>query len=168
VQNEYREATSALGPQEQERSAKSLFANDVRPAASNSARAADARLRLAMVYYDRLRDLKRDKAIVEELAGHVGELPDPAALEAEIEETQSTGLALAEQATDKLLREARNLEQHYSVTAEIAAGYYLQSLFGNPELAEAAIRNYQTVIEGREDDPNVQAFVQRLAQLQNK
>jgi hypothetical protein len=58
------------------------------------------------------------------------------------------------------------MNQHFALTAEIAAAYHLQSLLGKPGVAAAAERNYAVAIEGREDSPYVTQYRERLDQLQ--
>ena len=163
---EARDAISSLGPDAAQRTASYMRSEDRWTPASSKARYANASLRLAMVQYERYRDLTTDSRLTADLAGKGIQVEEDAAALAEAaQEARDQGLEAAQQAADTLLRVGRDLNQHYSITAEIASAYYLQSLFGEPGLVEYAIRNYQAVVEGREDDPNVRQYVERLEQL---
>jgi len=162
------EAASAAGPSSGP-SPQSILADDRWTPASSRARAADAELRLAMLRYEQYRDLNRDTAVLNEaqrLGVEVDQDPEVLAEAAEL--AHQEGLAAAQSAVDNLLRAGRDMNQHYSITAGIAAGYYLQSLFGLPELLPVAVRNYEAAIEGREDSPFVRTYVERSQQLRKR
>lgn len=162
------EAVAGLSPEAAEHSPEAAFAADDWPSAGNAGRAADAQLRLAIIYYDRFRDLTEDDQLVESLADLLeidedeedfGELADQA---------REAGLAAAEEATEGLFRASRRLDQHYSLTAEIGSAYYLQALFGRRELVRTAIENFAAAVEGREDSPYVRQYLERLDQLRRR
>ena len=69
---------------------------------------------------------------------------------------------------DILFRESRTLDQHYAITAEIAAAYCLEAAFGVPGRLAAGIENYQLAVEGRQDSPLVRKYVERLEQLERR
>jgi hypothetical protein len=162
------EEIADLSSEARERSAKELFSNVRWPVASNNARAADAHLRLAMVYYERYRDLTADGAILAQVADELAIEADPDDLGEQADQARQSGSEATEKAIDLLLKASRDLNQHYSVTAEIASAYYLQSLFGQPQFVSAAIENYQAAVEGREDDPAVRTYMERLGQLRRQ
>ena len=160
------EATSGLSSEATARSAKAAFAADDWPAAGNAGREADAHLRLAMIHYDRYRDLTVDHAMVLGMEGVLDiDEEDQDDFGGLAEEAQEAGLAAAETATERLIRTSRRVDQHYSVAAEVGAAYYLQALFGRTQLVRAAIQNYAAAIEGREDSPYVEQYLERLDQL---
>ncbi|MHC4236473.1 MAG: hypothetical protein ACYSUQ_15250, partial [Planctomycetota bacterium] len=93
---------------------------------------------------------------------------DPDDLGQQADQARQNGSEATEQAIDLLFNASRDLNQHYSVAAEIASAYYLQSLFGQPQFVSAAIENYQAAVEGREDDPAVRTYMERLGQLRRQ
>ena len=121
-----------------------------------------------MVYYDRYRDLTADSSILAGLPDALEIDADPEDLSERAEEAGTEGFAAAEAAIDILYGASRDLNQHFSVAAEIASAYYLQSLFGRPDLIAAAIENYQAAVEGREDNPAVRRYVERLDQIRKQ
>jgi len=167
-QAEASEAVAALSQEASERSARAAFSSNRWPAASDRARAADAKLRLAMIHYDRYRDLTADSGILAGLPDALEIEADPEDLSEQAEEAGTEGFAAAEEAIDILYRASRDLNQHFSVAAEIASAYYLQSLFGRPDRVAAAIENYQAAVEGREDNPAVRRYVERLDQIRKQ
>jgi len=51
------------------------------------------------------------------------------------------------------------------VAASVAAANYVMSLFDRPELRSLALQNYNEVVKGREDNPDVRPFKLRFEQL---
>ena len=50
----------------------------------------------------------------------------------------------------------------------ISAADYVLALFDNPSMVQAAIANYRNVVEGREDNPYIRPFRDRLEQLRSR
>ncbi|MCP4250162.1 MAG: hypothetical protein GY778_24225 [bacterium] len=165
-QSDVGETVENFGSEARQRSALVTFAEDRRLPASANARAADAKLRLAMVYYDRYRDLHADRTLLGDLADTLGLEVDLEDLDAQLEVAQADGLAAAQEASDILFRESRTLDQHFAITAQIAAAYCLEAGFDAPGRLAAGIENYRLAVEGREDSPFVRTYVERLEQLE--
>ncbi len=162
------DAISGLNRDAAQRSAKSVVAEDRWSPASSQARVADTRLRAAMIHYDRYRDSSTVASLLAELAQRGLDLADIEAHEDEAESARQSGLEAAKEAADTLLTAGRSLNNHYSIAAEIASAYYLQSLLGEPDVLQYAIRNYEAAVEGREDSPFAQQYVERLKQLRRQ
>jgi len=165
LQREAGDALTGVSPEARERSAKALYSDDRWSPASADARRADAQFRLAMIHYERYRDLAADAKTLSNLAGALNLEVDTAALAERAETARTQGLEAADEAANTLFSASGGLNQHFAVTAEIAAVYYLQSLLGDETKLAAAIANYEAAVEGREDSPLVQQFAERLEQL---
>lgn len=170
AQREAAEAAAAYGPQASERSAKGLLSEDRWLPASARARAANAQLRQALIHYQQYRSLEQTADVLADLGDALpDDAPAPQALRDDAAEARSAGIELAEASIDGLLDVTQNMKEHFSLTAEIAAAQYFRSLFdGDQSYVRAAIRNYETVVEGREDSPYVDEYVERLKQLRRR
>jgi len=157
---------SELAPDALERSPYSLVQRSGFIGAEAKAEAADAELRAALVWHDRYDRLATAEAVLTDVDAGVSLAEwDSTVLTQRRTEARDQGLALAESATRSLESAARDLENHWTVAASIAAANYVMSLFDRPELRNLAIQNYNAAVQGREADPNVRPFKQRVDQL---
>lgn len=155
-----------LSPDVLERSPYSLIQRDAWAGAEAKAEAADAELRAALIWHERVRRLEWAEAVL----GDVQEVApleehDDAALAERLADARDQGFALAEKATQALESVGRDLENHWTVAASLAAANYVMSLFDRPELRNLAIQNYNAAVQGRENDANVRPFLERMRQI---
>ncbi len=164
IQNDASQAVSAGGVSA-ENMPQSLVAGDRWSKASSEAREADAQLRQAMVYYARYRDLTADQELFSAMGEYQPANTDPGALAEDLATAKDAGLEAASAAADNLFAAGSGMQQHFALTAGIAAAYGLQALFGEEDAARAAMVNYEAAIQGREDSPYIRQYAERLEQL---
>ncbi|MFQ5490003.1 MAG: hypothetical protein ACE5GE_04710 [Phycisphaerae bacterium] len=164
-QVEAREAFSGVAGDAASRMAEKLYSEDRWPGAGNIAREADAKMRLAMVQYQRYRGLLFQQELLDRLGEAAPEDLDAETLSEDLETAREAGVQAAEDCIESLFKASRDMNQHFALTAQIAAAYYLESLFGDPKLAVVAMRNYEAAIQGREKSPFVTQYVERLDQI---
>lgn len=151
-----------------EGSAGSLMRDDRWLVAQVNAQFADANLAGASVLLDRMHRLTQARRVLENLSQSIDGLVDPDISAAEIDEAQLQGKDRAEKAVAALESASRDLRSHWTVAASLAAADYMLHLFGEPDMIEVAIANYQNVVNGREDNPLVQPYRDRLEQLKSR
>ncbi len=131
--------------------------------------AAQANLEASMVLYNRYSGLKAASSLLSSVQNDVTlsdiSLDDIAR---QIAEAQTQGKELVNDAADALEKSARDLRNHWTVAATLAAADYMLALYGEPQMVEVAMANYRAVVQGRENDPYVQPFAQRLEELRNR
>ena len=151
-----------------EDSAQSLVREDRWLTAQINCQYADAQVAGAAVLLDRMHRLSQARQVIEDIAGSIKGLADPGVPAAEIDEAQSQGRDRLDKAITALESASRDLQSHWTVTATLAAADYMLSLFGDPSLVSVSIANYQNVVNGREDNPLVRPFKERLEQLRSR
>lgn len=151
-----------------EDSAGSLMRDDRWLVAQVNCQFADASLAASSVLLDRMHRLTQARRVLENLSQSIDGLVDPDVSAAEIDEAQMQGKDHAEKAVAALETASRDLRSHWTVAASLAAADYMLHLFGEPDMIEVAIANYQNVVNGREDNPLVQPYRQRLEQLKSR
>ncbi|HRX84062.1 MAG TPA: hypothetical protein P5572_03490 [Phycisphaerae bacterium] len=130
--------------------------------------AADAQVAAALVCNARIKRLQHALAVLDEVNTAVPLAAyDRGAIEQQIATTRDEGIELAEKATRALESAARDLKNHWTVAASVAAANYVMSLFGRPELRNLAMQNYAEVVKGREDNPEVRPYRMRFEQLRS-
>jgi chromosome segregation ATPase len=166
--NQARQSVSELSPKAQAAAAESLAQNDSWVAAQRGAQKADAQILLGKVYYQQFRDAARDQKLLSEIGAPLRLSDVDAGAYAQKRDTaKRLGTEVLEDAIKQLENSWRALKEHWTVRAEIAGATHLLSLFGDPDgvLRDTALANYQSAVEGREDNPHAAAYVERIRQL---
>jgi DNA repair exonuclease SbcCD ATPase subunit len=149
-------------------SSGSLTREDQWLAAHADCQGADANLQAALLLYDRFRLLTRAGEVMDVVGEAAATQPSADALAASAAEAMEQGQELLDKAITTLERSSGKLRKHWTVTATVAAADYALSLFGDESLRELAIANYQSAVEGREQDELVRPYVERLEQLRDR
>jgi len=158
-----------LAPEALERSPYSLSQKDGWIAAEAKCAAADAQVWSALVWFERYLQLRRAASVLNEVNSRVPLSDyDGEALAQAAAEAMTEGTNLATDAVKAVETAARGLENHWTVAATAAAADLVLSFFDRPDLRGLAIQNYSEVVKGRENDPLVRPFQQRLEQLRQE
>jgi hypothetical protein len=149
-------------------SAGSVKSGDDWLAAHADCQGAGANLQAALLLYGRYRLLERAGAVMDGFGDAASTQPGTDVFASSAAEAMEQGKDLLDKAITSLERSSGKLRKHWTVTATVAAADYALSLFGDESLRELAIANYQSVVEGREQDELVRPFAERLEQLRNR
>ncbi len=162
-------AAAAIRPDAKERSPYRFIEDDAWISAHAVTQASDARLWAALTLYQRYQLAQQALATLQR-AEDVAQLPNFEAqpLQDRIADARERGMELAEKAIRDLESQATRLRRHWTLAASVAGADYVLAMFGRPDALEAAIANYSNVVKDRPDDPRVQIYVDRLAQLRAK
>ncbi|HEY3243855.1 MAG TPA: hypothetical protein VGM03_10940 [Phycisphaerae bacterium] len=150
---------------------ESVQKDDAWIAAQRGAQKADAQILLGKVYFQQFRDAARDYELFTAVSGPLGLDAASEASAAKCDEARKLGTDVLEVAIKQLETSWKALKEHWTVRAEIGGAMHLLSLFGDPDgvLRDTALANYQSAVEGREDNPTLQPYVQeyvaRIRQL---
>lgn len=155
-------------PDVDEFSAGSLRSRDDAMAAHADCQAADANLQAALVLYDRYQLLSRASEVLGEVGAVAATQPSADTLAASASEAKEQGRDLLDKSITTLERSSGKLNRHWTVAATVAAADYALFLFGEESLRDLAIANYQSAIEGREQQDLVRPYVERLRQLRDR
>lgn len=146
----------------------SLVRDDRWLAAHIKCQYADANMAGAQVLMERIERLTAAKRVLVALTQSIDGIADPGVPGAEIDEAQMQGKERIEKAITALESAARDLRSHWTVGASLAAADYMLYLFGEPSLIDVSVANYQNVVTGRESDPLIRPFKERLEQLKSR
>ncbi len=134
-----------------------------------SCQAADSKVWAALVLYDRYAHLQRVSGILADVDGYVSaEGIDVTEIAKAIDETKQKAEKLLDNAIKMMEDAANGAGRDWSIAASVAGADYVLSLFNHPEMVEAAMNNYDNVVAGREDEPSIRVFKERLDQLRNR
>jgi hypothetical protein len=131
------------------------------------AQAADARLEKAWIYYTRYKAAHRDAEVLE----HATRSLQLAEVDVEGERTKAAeakkaGVEEVTLAMTSLQKAHRDVGNHWSITAQGAGTTYVLALFGETDYARDALEGYRSALKGREDDPHLEKFAQRIKELE--
>jgi hypothetical protein len=134
-----------------------------------TAQAADARMVMAWIHYDRYLTHTYNARIIGTLPDSI-RLTDASADDelAMATEARDAGSALTQQASKSLEKAYKDAERHWTLVAQQADATYLLALFGDAAYIDDAIAGYRNAIKGREDRPYVKKIADRLKRLENQ
>lgn len=162
-------SASPLSPEQEGRSPRGLIQGDTWIQANVQFQQSTARLRQAMIYYDRFRDASADAELFTRIAEPLQLEPiDPAARSAQREEAREKGIEAATEAAKLVEGLGPRLQRHWTVPAQTADARYMLVLFGEEDLRTNVLDNYEVAIRGREDSPYVKAYQERLQMLRGR
>jgi len=131
---------------------------------------ADVLVRESLVRLDQYRDASIDLALIEQ-AGPALQLDvattDLVALR---DDARTAGVEAAQEAAGLIEKAAGQLQNHWTLAAQVATAQYLLALYGDRNALEAARNNYETVIDAlRERDPDLaDAYQARIEAIEQQ
>ena len=162
-------AVAGLSPEALERSPDNAVADDAWLEQQYKVNAADARIDLGRLYYTISEEARRTADVLAALPEAIAPPSvDPADWREKQEETRTKGIDVLHAAYDALQRTRGRLRGHWAFAAEAAAAANLLAMLGEEELRDVAIATYEAVVSGQEDQPHMQAYVNRLSMLRKQ
>jgi predicted nucleic acid-binding Zn-ribbon protein len=162
-------STPPLSPEQESRSPRGLIQEDTWIQANIQFQQSAARLRQAMIYYDRFRDASVDAEWLPRVAELLELQPVNAeARAAQRDEAQEKGIEAATEASKLVESLGPRLQRHWTVPAQTADARYMLVLFGQEDLRTNVLDNYEVAVRGREDSPYVKAYQERLEMLRER
>ena len=166
--NDARERAEALPAGARDRSPFAKREQDRWIGGHVAAQVADARLARAWIYHQQFDAYTQNAALLTKVA-------EPLQLkeaDAESEQNKATeahdaGVEEINTAVAQLKKAHRDADRHWTFVAQEAGAAYMMALFGHPSYVDDAIDAYRNAIQGREDDPKAQLFVDRSDRLEN-
>ncbi len=132
--------------------------------------AADVLVRESLVRLDQYRDASIELALLEQV-GPVLQLDAPTTdLVAVRDEAREAGVRAAQEAAGLIERAASQLQNHWTLAAQVAAAQYLLVLYGDHDALQAAKRNYEAVVDAvRDRDPDLaEPFQARIEAIEQQ
>ncbi|MFH0982074.1 MAG: hypothetical protein V2A79_11090 [Planctomycetota bacterium] len=162
-------AVARLSPEARNRSPDQRVAEDAWLEQQYQTNAADAQIALGGLYYSVSEEAKRTAEVLAPLPADLALAnADPAAWREKEQAARKAGIDVLHTAYDSLQRTRGQLAGHWTIAAEAAAAADLLALLGEEELRNVAISTYDAVVTGQENQPHLQAYVDRLKALQNQ
>lgn len=167
--NDARDQTQGLSPQAQELSAFQMRTNDAWMGGHITAQAADARIVMAWIHYDRYITHTNNARILRVLPDSI-RLSDAHAEDELVSATEArdAGAEMIQQASTSLKKAHKDTERHWTLVAQQADAAYLLALFGDESYVDDAIEGYRNAIKGRENQTFVKRIADRLTRLENR
>jgi len=158
-------AIASLSPEARERSAASKIADDAWLEKQYNVNAAEVQIELGRLYYVISEESERTAEVLAALPPDRGSQDaDPAAWREKRDQARTEGLDVLHTAYDALQRTRRIPQGEWTLAAEAAAAANLLALLGEGD-ARDVIGLYRQVVQGHEDKPHMQAYVNRLRVL---
>ncbi len=164
-----RELAQGVSPEAKERSAFNQRSDDAWLGGFDSAQVADAREAMAWVFYDRFDAATRMAEALAIVSASI-QLPeaDVSAVRVKADDARVAGIKEIEMAMSVLEKAHRNVERHWTLTAQGAGITYLMVLFGQTDYLADAIEAYRAAVKGRENEAYAARIVSRLQRLENR